>query len=344
MMLSFFRRSFIASYRIAAVFSLYGLLAGIVAYAAVMAFYSLNKSWVAPVLISPSNDRILALTAQIVTSQQTLDGLALNTKNLREARAEMIQHRAILRDLDEQLTNAARREKANNLASGTELTRLAVQKDADVRSTQEMLEEIDRSESDVDRNLKAGLVTRSEALAQRTTLAQFRNAYTDARVSDLVLKDNARQKLTTDLSAVDTMSKAVELRSELSQLELNIKSGDYQIANNAVQIENIKKAIRTTQDNPYFVAAQSSAPVEMAFLPFDNQGAVTVESPVYDCALSFVWCAKVGTVARVFTEEERATNPVFKTDLRGTFIQLALTEHEAVKSKTLFIGRKPLLF
>jgi hypothetical protein len=339
-----FYKSYVNVYRVTAMMALYGMFAAIAGYAALMGFYSVNKSWVAPALISPSNDKILSLTAQMVASQQTLDSLNLSTKSLREARAEMVQRRVVLQDLNQQLEIAAAQQKSDNISSGQELSRLALQKHADLRSTQAMLSEIDQSESEVERNLKAGLITRSEALAQKTTLAQFRNAYTDGQVSEVVLKDSARQKMSTDLSVVDTMSKAVELRSELAQLDLNIKTGDDQIANNTVQIRNIQKAIRTTQDNPYFVAAQSTTPVEMAFMPFDNQNAVSVEAPVYDCTLSFAWCRKVGGVSRIFSEEERATNPIFKTDIRGTFVQLDLTDHEAVKSKTLFVGRKPLLF
>jgi hypothetical protein len=339
-----FYKSYVNVYRVTAMMALYGMFVAIAGYAALMGFYSLNKSWVAPLLISPSNDKILSLTAQMVASQQTLDSLNLSTKSLQEARAEMVQRRGVLQNLNQQLETAAAQQKSDNISSGQELSRLALQKHADLRSTQAMLSDIDQSESEVERNLTAGLITRSEALAQKTTLAQFRNAYTDAQVSEIMLKDSARQKMSTDLSVVDTMSKAVELRSELAQLDLNIKTGDDQIANNTVQIENIQKAIRTTQGNPYFVAAQSTTPVEMAFMPFDNQNAVSVDAPVYDCTLSFVWCRRVGSVSRIFSEEERATNPIFKTDIRGTFIQLDLTEHEAVKSKTLFVGRKPLLF
>jgi hypothetical protein len=339
-----FYQSYVNVYRVTAMMALYGMFAAITGYAALMGFYSVNKSWVAPLLISPSNDKILSLTAQMVASQQTLDSLNLSTKSLREARAEMVQRRDVLQDLNRELETAAAQQKSDNISSGRELSRLALQKHADLRSTQAMLMEIDQNESEVERNLKAGLITRGEALAQKTTLAQFKNAYTDAQVSEVVLKDSARQKMSTDLSVVDTMSKAVELRSGLAQLELNIKTGDDQIANNTVQIANIQKAIRTTQDNPYFIAAQSTMPVEMAFMPFDNQHAVSVDAPVYDCALSFVWCRKVGSVRRIFAEEERATNPIFKTDIRGTFIQLDLTDHEAVKSKTLFVGRKPLFF
>jgi len=283
-----FYKSYVNVYRVTAMMALYGMFAAITGYAALMGFYSVNKSWVAPLLISPSNDKILSLTAQMVASQQTLDSLNLSTKSLREARAEMVQRRGVLQNLNQQLETAAAQQKSANISSGQELSRLALQKHADLRSTQAMLSEIDQSESEVERNLKAGLITRGEALAQKTTLAQFKNAYTDAQVSEVVLKDSARQKMSTDLSVVDTMSKAVELRSELAQLDLNVKTGDDQIANNTVQIANIQKAIRTTQDNPYFVAAQSTTPVEMAFLPFDNQNAVSADAPVYDCTLSFV--------------------------------------------------------
>ena len=223
------------------------MFAAIAAYALLMGFYSVNKSWVAPVLISPSNDKILSLTAQMVAEPNKRWTVSTSsTKSLREARAEMVQRRAVLQGLNEQLELAAARQKSENITSGEELTRLATQKHADLRNTQSMLSDLDQSESDVERNLKAGLITRSEALAQKTTLAQFRNAYTDAQVSEVVLKDSVRQKMSTDLSVVDTMSKAVELRSELAQLDLNIKTGDDQIANNKVQIQNIQKAIRVT--------------------------------------------------------------------------------------------------
>jgi len=200
-----FYKSYVNVYRVTAMMALYGMFAAITGYAALMGFYSVNKSWVAPLLISPSNDKILSLTAQMVASQQTLDSLNLSTKSLRQARAEMVQRRGVLQDLNRQLETAAAQQKSDNISSGQELSRLALQKHADLRSTQAMLSEIDQSESEVERNLKAGLITRGEALAQKTTLAQFKNAYTDAQVSEVVLKDSARQKMSTDLSVVDTM-------------------------------------------------------------------------------------------------------------------------------------------
>jgi hypothetical protein len=335
-------KSYVSIYRVTAVAVLYGMFAAIAAYAALIGFYGINKSWVAPVLISPSNDKILALMSQMVTSEQALDNLTVSTETLQATRAAMLHHRTVLQSLNAQLDSAANQQKADNAASGRELMRLIAQKHADLRQTESMLRDLDHTTADIERNLKAGLITRSEALAQETTLAQFKNSFTDAQVGEVMLNDNARQKMTTDLSAVETMAKSVELKNELAQLELSLKTGDEQIYNNAVQMASIQKAIRTTQDNPYFVAAQSQHTMEFAFVSWDNQNVIAVDAPVFDCMLSFVVCKKVGTVARIFTEEERATNPILKTDIRGFLVQLTLTDRESAKSKTLFVGREPL--
>jgi len=55
-------------------------------------------------------------------------------------------------------------------------------------------------------------------------------------------------------------------------------------------------------------------------------------------------CRNVGTVQQIFTDEEKTNNPFpfFKSELRGSLIQLSLAEQESAKEKVLFVGRKPL--
>jgi hypothetical protein len=57
-----------------------------------------------------------------------------------------------------------------------------------------------------------------------------------------------------------------------------------------------------------------------------------------------VACHKVGTLKQVFAGEEAAIHPIFKTQIRGFFIQMNLDHAESAKSKTVFLGRKPALF
>ncbi|MFZ1011323.1 MAG: hypothetical protein WAN65_31085 [Candidatus Sulfotelmatobacter sp.] len=47
---------------------------------------------------------------------------------------------------------------------------------------------------------------------------------------------------------------------------------------------------------------------------------------------------------QIFPGEEQATHPIFKTQIRGFLIQMNLDHPESAKSKTVFMGRKPVLF
>jgi hypothetical protein len=52
----------------------------------------------------------------------------------------------------------------------------------------------------------------------------------------------------------------------------------------------------------------------------------------------------VGIVKQVFAGEQEATHPIFKTQIRGFLIQMNLDHVESAKSRTVFLGRKPLVF
>jgi hypothetical protein len=52
----------------------------------------------------------------------------------------------------------------------------------------------------------------------------------------------------------------------------------------------------------------------------------------------------VGEVKQIFTGEQQATHPIFKTQIRGFLIQMNLNGKDSAKSRTVFLGRKPLLF
>jgi hypothetical protein len=49
-------------------------------------------------------------------------------------------------------------------------------------------------------------------------------------------------------------------------------------------------------------------------------------------------------VKQIFTGEEDALHPIFKTAIRGFLIQMDLDHPDSAKSETVFLGRKPLLF
>ena len=79
-------------------------------------------------------------------------------------------------------------------------------------------------------------------------------------------------------------------------------------------------------------------------MPYDDQASAKVGAAIYDCYLNMIVCRKVGTVKQIFTGEQNIVHPIFKTQVRGFMIQMDLSHPASAQSKTVFLGRKPLLF
>ena len=90
--------------------------------------------------------------------------------------------------------------------------------------------------------------------------------------------------------------------------------------------------------------ANGSKRLYFGFVPYDNQADAKVGAPIYDCYLNVILCRKVGIVKQIFLGEQIVTHPIFKTQVRGLTIQMDLSHPESAKSKTVFLGHKPLLF
>lgn len=336
--------SVVPLYRTAAIITLYSALVLVLSYAILLGFYAVNTSWVAPIIVSPSNDTILQMTSQLVSSKQMLNALVLDRDRLRGSLDDMKKQRNELHNLDSQLTLAIVRQQVSNKVNGVELSSLIDQKKVDIAHTRSIVDDVTWLSVQLEKDLAAGLITKGDAATQRTALTQFGNTFTDSKVGEVLLRDNLRQKTTVDVDSLITLGQRATLESEVAQLGINIGIGEQQVKTDQDQIEGINRAMATVQQSPFYLATQTSKSLKFAFVPYDNESHVTVGASVYDCYLNMVICREVGVVKRVFTDEQKATHPVFKTDVRGFFIQLEMTRPESAKSKTLFLNRKPLLF
>lgn len=337
-------KSVVTVYRIFAIFTLYLVLLGVLAYGFVMGFYALNTSWAAPVILSPADDKSLDFTEKLVTSRQTLEDLNVDKKKLEDGVGEMIKHRAALEALEPELQRAIAREKQHNLATGPELSDLDKQKQADIRKTQAVMAQVKEVEAAIDKDLAAGLITKGDAATQRAALNQVQSAYTDSKIGEILLTDNILEKTTVDTKSLDVLDKQAELISEIAQLDIAIGVAQKQIYEETKQIERLRAALNTAKQTPYYLSVSGDSAVNFAFVPYDNQASASIGASVYDCYLNMVVCRRVGTVKQIFAGEEHAIHPIFRTDIRGFLIQMQLDHPESAKSKTVFLNRKPLLF
>jgi hypothetical protein len=334
----------ISLYRVFAITVLYLVLGGILAYAFVMGFYAVSNSWAAPIILSAVDEKSLDFRQKLVTSQQTIEDLKVDSQKLESGIAEMKKHRAALLALEPQLQAAIARERTHNRTIGPQLAALDTQKQADNAKTQTVLKQLKQVESNINKDLAAGLITKGDAATQLSALNQAENAYTDSKIAEVLLTDSVLQKNTTGTDSLDVLEKQAELRSEAAQLDVAINVSNKQLQEESQQINRLREAIRTAKQSPYYLNASGGKTLYFAFVPYDNQASAVAARPVYDCYLNMFACRKVGTVSQVFTGEETAIHPIFKTNIRGFLMQMNLDHPESAKSKTVFLGRKPLLF
>ena len=334
----------ISLYRIFAIIVLYLVLGGILTYAFVMGFYAVSSSWAAPVIVSAVDEKSLDFRQKLVTSQQSIEDLKVDSQKMQSSIAEMTEHRAALLALEPQLQNAIARERTHNSATGPQLAALDSQKRADNVKTQAVLAQLKQIESNINRDLATGLITKGDAAAQLSSLNQAANAYTDSKIAEVLLSDNVLQKTTTGTSSLDVLEKQAELRSEAAQLDVAINVAQKELQEDSRQIDRLRQAITTAKESPYYLNAVGGRALYFAFVPYDNQANAVAGRPVYDCYLNMIACRRVGTVKQIFAGEENAVHPIFKTNIRGFLIQMNLDRTDSAKSKTVFLGRKPLLF
>jgi hypothetical protein len=331
-------------YRVFAITALYLVLAGILAYAFVMGFYAISTSWAAPLILSAADEKSLDFREKLVTSQQTIEDLKVDSQKLETGIAEMKKHQTALLALESPLQDAIARERAHNHSTGPILATLDSQKQADNQKTQAVLAQLQQVESNVQKDLAAGLITKGDAATQLSTLNQAQSAYTDSKIAEVLLTDSILQKTTTGTDSLDVLEKQAELRSEAAQLVIAINVAEKQLQEESQQIDRLRQAITTAKQSPYYLNAAGGQTLYFAFVPYDNQAAAFPGQPIYDCYLNMIACRKVGTVKQIFPGEETATHPIFKTIIRGFLMQMNLDQPESAKSKTVFLGRKPLLF
>lgn len=335
-------KGFLFAYRWSAILVLYSVLAGVLSYMTIVGFYAINSSWVAPVIVSPTNDKILELTGKITTSEQVLASVTVDRDRQTNSLDDMRRSRSELRRLDGQFVSAIRLQNKSNSLDGPELLILNSEKHINNQNTAALTSQLDLIDHTVNSNLTAGLITKIDASTIKTTIARTKSDAIDGKIAEVLLRDSIRQKTSEDLATVSSLSKEVELKTEIVQLDILIKTGEAQLKSDIDQISNLQKALALAKSSPYYLATASK--VQFAFVPYDNQTNAISGAPIFNCYLNAIVCRQVGTVGQVFKDEEVGTHPIFRTEIRGFMIQLNLRVNEAAKSKTLFLGRKPLLF
>lgn len=343
-------RFFILNYKLLGVALLSLCAIAVVLYAFLFLFFTFNRSWAAPITLSPSQERVLAARPQVTMLEAGLDKTKIE---LNTARAQVInkqkqieQVQALIRRID-----GAQSTESRALAATSEaIQRVLKDQEGVVAATGKALESADRLEATIKSELAAGLITKDQAASRLISVQSARTAAVTAQAQAVQLAAQAQQlssaagTLTggsSSIQATQSLYQEQQLRSLLAQLEIDLITATGMVEALTKTVADGERVLSVARTSPYHQAMDRI--IHLGFVPYDNFGGVKVGDAVYDCALQVFWCRLVGTVTVIYEPEEYARHPLFRTDLKGKMVEFKLDDVAAANSQVVFIGGKPLL-
>jgi hypothetical protein len=337
-----FGKVIVAAYRVLGFAILTTIVFALVGYLATTGFYMVSTSWVVPTIVSPTDEKVVALKGELATQQTERERIARELTDAEGAMAseQSFQARfaaAITSDRDGRLS-ALHRTRA--------LAGAAAQTRAEIRATSEAFAQ--DASARMTEQYGAGMIDRHDMLDGKHRLAQIsstnlslaeRQAAFETESSELARQASALDALLSDGDAPLSYD-ALKIKRDLDASRLALAK--------AIAVRDTLRASLTRQDellaglrsSAYLRAVGDGATV--ALVPYANLERATPGEPLYACKLAMVWCHQVGHVVQVLPGEIQLRHPHKDAVVRGQMIELRLTDAGAAKDNVLFVGGKPL--
>ncbi len=346
------QKFFVKGYRWLAV----ALLGTVLSFAAgtlfLVVFYMINSSWGAPVVVTKANPRVVALSAATLQARQARDNLTIELKDNQGVRVDLVKQLGWYDTMLARYGEALKAQQGSDSAMAEKLASLKAEKEALGAKMEAIVAQNEKAGHEIDKELRAGLITRDSALQARAQLVKGEESLTANRVS-LAGLENQIAQLTTGVStmkggadspvALEVLARVNMLNQQRAEGRQALAKLDAQTAAKTGELSDVQKLLAQLSSSAfYIVSSDEKTTHQFAFVPYENEKAVAPGVPVYACKLKLVWCSKVGTVRTVTHDEEKARHPLFPNDVRGFLVELDLKDKAAAKETVIFFGSRPL--
>ncbi|WP_373047140.1 hypothetical protein [Vulgatibacter sp.] len=353
----------VTAYKLVGFAALTAILVGLLSYFAINAFYLVSTGWLAPAIVSPTDERVLQLSAQFAQQNHARETLLAEKLGLEEeledAKRTAELEEGFQQDFARSLESELNRARAD-LGRYTKLVRSYEQSSREIAGSAEAYQSLSRA--DLDRAYEAKVLPKDEYVENAYLLGQISrsNLGLGQTGADLVSR---RNELQGQVSALESAKKAIDsgkpvagvsssqevmmqqrhfldsqraaaaARGRIRAIERRIEATDRSLA-------QFDKILQTIQDSPYLKAIDEKTTI--AFVPYENLGSVTPGSTIHGCSLAIVWCRRVGKVVRVLEGEVVVKHPLSNRLMRGLMVELDLREPRWAEEQVLHAGRAPL--
>jgi hypothetical protein len=321
-----------------------GVVAAFFGYGAVTAYRSLRDSFVAPAILSPDSDIVLANRLKLSEMAQERARAAADIEGIDAEIAAETSGLDRLVSLKQQLENSV--QWTRDLTSEKAATG-AAQLNALEREKEVVAEMIDRETAlskKAEADVAAGVISRTDYAKETQTLNQLQVALIDneramvesraaVRESELTqraISFSPGAPLTPDLAARAEQMIRVDLDS--IKLEADRRSRLAQRKELVGRIADIDDLTQKLESRPIYRAAEGN--LDVAFVPYTQIDGVATGDSVYSCVWGLFHCKEVGTVAEIVSGEVATADP-WGSPARGQYVVLDLWDRSAAKEKTL---------
>ena len=339
------QKTLVSAYRLLGFAVLTLIVAVLVGYIATSAFYFVSDSWIQPMKVSRTDERVLALESQLVEQQNIRDRIVADLAHADRYIAVQQSYQgefaaAIRADLTGRQKSL---DRARTLAKEYEGARYRISKSNRAYAS--------ASQKKMAQEYAAGLIDRQDMLAGKFQVAQItssnltlaeRQAEYEERAAELEAEAEALDAILTENGGENALSYDVlkiKQEYELSRLETT-KAIEGRIALQSA-LERQDAVIDGLRQSPWMRAIAEDANV--AFVPYENLDNVSPGVGVYGCALEMIWCDRVGKVTEVMPGEVTFKHPHREKILRGQMVVIDLDDASAAEDDVLFVGGAPLL-
>ena len=334
----------VSSYRLLGFGILTMIVLVLVAYIAQTAFYFMSHTWVTPIAISPSDDRVVALQAQLATQENERAKIAGDLDQAERAIAaeqafQLEFAQAIRKDAEGRKLALGRVRQLSHAAAATRAQIRATNGEYSTEASARMKQEYD-----------AGLIDRSQMLAGKYQAAQItsaslslveRQAEFDQRAAELGAETQSLDAILADKATTAAMSYDVlkiQRDYDASKLQLGKDMADRDRLRTSLARQD--KIVDGLRNSAYLKALADHATV--ALVPYTNLDHVAAGTKLYACKVSMLWCHEVGNVIAVLPGEVQVKNPHRDQTVRGSMIEMQMTDNAAAQDEVLFAGGAPL--
>lgn len=326
----------------------------VLSYLLLSGFRAFTDSWVAPVNLSPDNDKVIALEIQLnsqLAEKERITAEQIRIEGEYGASASALNR---LKEIKNKLEDMADWNAKYQTKQYSTLGELSANLNKQKKQIQKLLEGNQKILKDAQRQLAAGLIGKTEYDKQiqayegsKLTLKEItrKKIETELLLSNVEQERNAwvgrtqadPGKITGTMPTVLAHEEAkARMDNEILKLESHLTALDFEKQAIKKTLAKMDEILEHIKSRPMYRAMEID--LELAFVPYEELKGIAVGHSINKCIFSFFHCQKVGVIAEIVPGEVVTQDPWGEL-ARGQYVVLNLLEKSAIREKTLRIRR-----